>query len=51
VRDGAGVLVVVSRGAALRLRGETKGLWMPRESTRRRLGAGGVDIAGWGLHL
>lgn len=42
MREGAGVLVVVV--GVLRFRGETKGLWMPRESTRRLLAAGGVDM-------
>jgi hypothetical protein len=44
VRDGAGVFVAAE--GALRFRGETKGLWMPRGSTRRRFGAGGVDMVG-----
>ena len=30
------------QGAELRFNGDTKGLWMPRESTRRRFVAGGV---------
>lgn len=34
----------------LRFKGDTKGLWMPRESTRRRLAAGGVDMVDFWLH-
>lgn len=45
--DGLGLVVVVAWSVVavgLRFNGETKGLWMPRESTRRLLAAGGEGM-------
>jgi hypothetical protein len=49
VREGAGVFVALE--GALRFKGETKGLWMPVGSTRRRFGAGGVDMVEFLVHI